>query len=160
MSRSWLAYGCVIVLLAVTGAAILAGLVLDRQSREVRALVRDYLGAVERQDLEAALGYLAPEARPRWHDFTANMLGNRFVLEGISVRAPSFLDRWLDGRPGLADQVTVFVHVNPETPDAWRAVTVLRVERRDGRWLLLEPPLRPASASLDSFTRGERGTPA
>ncbi|MBI4494812.1 MAG: hypothetical protein HY690_18710 [Chloroflexi bacterium] len=141
---SWLAYALVLAILATTASVVALGNAIDRQPRQVGALVRDELAAVERQDLAAALATLEPAQRERWRDFVANQLGNRYTVQAISVRSPSLLDRWLHGQPPQATSATLFLVVNPGTPETWSATTLVRLAWRDGQPFLTDPPLAPS----------------
>lgn len=138
--RSYLA---ALGLLAATAAAVAGGAFLERQQREVAPIVRDYFAALQRRDLETALSHLAPEQRARWREFVANQQGNVFRVQDVSVRAASLLERLAQGQSGTATSATIFVSINPGTEDAWRATTLVGLERRDERWYLREPPLLP-----------------
>lgn len=143
MNRSRLGYGLALALLVVIAAVVAVGGGLDPQARQVTTLVRDYLGAIERRDLEGAMGFVEPEQRARWRDFVANQLGDRHTVQGVSVKAPSLLDRWVGRQAATATSAFIFVEVNPRTPEGWRTTTLVRLTREDERWYFVEPPLWP-----------------
>jgi hypothetical protein len=135
-----------LALLAATAGAVIAGTVLDRQQREVAAVVRHHFTALEQGNLPAALEDLSEAQRDHWRDFLQTLLLNDFAVQDVSVRSPSLLDRWLRGEGLQARSATVFVHINPGTPEAWRATELVPLERRGDRWYLLEPPLKPVAS--------------
>lgn len=145
MNGSRLGYPLALFLLALVGLAVVAGSALDRQPREVAAALRAYFAALERQDMERAMGYMAPTVRAETRDFVANQRGNDFEVDAVSVQAPSLLER-LSGRPSTATSATVFVRINPGTPAGWSTISLVPLRRQDGAWYFERPPLEPAGS--------------
>ncbi|MGE5620216.1 MAG: hypothetical protein ACM3US_13295 [Sphingomonadaceae bacterium] len=135
----------VLTLGTVAAIVVVAGFWLDRQDRAMgpETPVVAYATAIGRKDLSGALDQVAAEVRGESRSFVENQLGNHYAILESAVRGDSLLDR-LAGRPsgGVRVAVTLEIQEWRKVP-AWRATEELPVERRDGRWYLLKPPLKP-----------------
>ncbi len=128
-------------LLAVT--VVLGGAWADRaaRARGPETSFAAYAVAIERGDLEAALGQLVPEARERSASWVEWQLGNRYrVLESV-VRTPSLLDRLAGTADDSTATVVVSMEIEGKGNPTWRAVEEVPARFEGGRWLLVRPPL-------------------
>ena len=132
-------YYIALTLLAATALVALAGPAWESRRRAPEAVVRAYLDAVERRDLDAALAQLAPEARQEQREQVALQLGNRYRVESLVLGAPSVADRLL-GRPGPAAWAVVAAEVTPAVGSRWRSSSTAELVELDGRWYLARPP--------------------
>lgn len=103
-----------------------------------------YFRAVEQRDLAGALGYLVPEQRIWWREFVENQLGNHYEIVSISVQSPSLLAQLSGHESGFPTEATLMIAINPGRSDGWRATTRVPLAQAEGRWLMPEPPLKPA----------------
>ncbi|MHB0869510.1 MAG: hypothetical protein ACYC5J_08650 [Chloroflexota bacterium] len=134
----------VLVLGAVAATAVVAGFWFDRQSGAAgpEDPVVAYVSAIGRHELSPALAQLAPEIQEKSTPFVEHQLGNRYTILESAVRGDSLMDR-LSGRPDGGTRVAVTMEILELGRATWRATEELPVERRDGRWYLLKPPLTP-----------------
>jgi hypothetical protein len=126
-------------LLAVAALVALLGPVWEAGQRGAEPVVRTYLAAVERGDLEGALETIAPEARAALRERVENQLGSRYRVEVLALASPSLLAR-ARGAPATTAEATVLAEVTPVSGEPWKSTTVVELLNRDGRWLLLGAP--------------------
>ncbi len=125
------------VLLIVIGSAA------DREGRSggPESAVVAYAAAIGREDLDGALAQLAPKLRDQSAAFVQNQLGNHYTFLGSAVQTDSLLDR-LFGRTTGQTRVLVTMEIQESGGAPWRSDLDLPVQLSDGRWYLLQTPLR------------------
>ena len=126
------------MLLALAALAAIVGPAWEARRRAPEAVVRAYLDAVERRDLDAALARLDPDAREAQRERVALQLGNRYRVESLVLGAPSVADRLL-GRAGPPAWAVVAAEVTPAGGGSWKSSSTADLVERDGRWYLARP---------------------
>jgi hypothetical protein len=130
-----LAFG--LLLLCAVVAAL--GPLVEARGRAPEQVVRAYLAAVERGELEAALQAVDPPVREAARERVANQLGARYRVHVLALASPSLIDR-ARGAPGGIGSATLLAEVTPAVGDRWKSTAVVDLVERDGGWYLAEPP--------------------
>jgi hypothetical protein len=126
------------VLLGLVALVAVLGPIWEGRRRGAEAPAREYLAAVERGDLEAALATLAPDARQVGRERVERQLGNGYRVEGLVLGAPSIADRLL-GRPRPPSWVHVAAEIRPAVGERWKSSSTAALIQQDGRWYLAAP---------------------
>ena len=132
-------YYIALLLLAASAVVAVAGPAWESRRRAPEAVVRAYLDAVERRDLDAALAQLAPDGRAAQRERVALQLGNRYRVESLVLGAPSVADRLL-GRSRPPAWAVVAAVITPPVGDRWTSSSTAELVDHDGRWYLARPP--------------------
>ncbi len=127
-----------LILLGLCAFVSTAGPIWESRQRAPEQIVRAYLAAVERDDLDRALDQLAPERRDDARQRVDNQLGNRYRVESLVLGAPSVADRLL-GRPRPSAWAVVAAEITPVVGDRWKSSSTADLVELDGRWYLARP---------------------
>ena len=132
----------VIFLAVLATAVVIVCAWFDRVGRSAgpELPVYAYAAAVEREDLDGALGQLVPELRDAAAPFVAWELGNRYTILESVVRTTSIIDRLF--HIDRQTRVVAIMEIESTGQQPWRATEELPVQQIDGRWYLLKVPLR------------------
>ena len=126
-------------LLVVCATVALVGPVWEARQRAPELAVREYLSAVEREDLDGALQAVVPEQRASVRERIENQLGNHYRVDVLALGRPSLLER-ARGVPDTSAWATILGEVTTVSGERWKSTSVVRLVEQDGRWYLLEPP--------------------
>ncbi|MCC7368520.1 MAG: hypothetical protein IT306_08860 [Chloroflexi bacterium] len=127
-----------LALLVIAGIVALAGPVLEARQRGPEGPARAYLAAVERGDVDGALGLIDPAAREALRERVTLQQRNRYAIGALVLGRPSVWDR-LTGRVLPAAWVTVTADVTTIAGDRWSSTSTAPVVERDGVWYLAGP---------------------
>jgi hypothetical protein len=135
------------MLLALTGLIALLGPILEGRERSAERAVRDYLEAVQRGDVNAALESLAPSARSDWRIFVEHQSGDHFRVLGLSVQRAAVMS----GPPhwGAPLSVNVTAEIFGKGGEHWRATSHVVGQPAGDRWYAQYPPFGPDEPWLE-----------
>ena len=134
MSSVRVSYLILAVLTVVSGI----GPVLETRQRAPEGIVRAYLLAVERGDLETALATIDPRERDAQRERVAWQIRNRYAIVTLVLGRPSVIER-LTGRDVGPAWVTVLADVTTIAGERWRSTSTAPLVERDGVWYLVRP---------------------
>ena len=134
----------VATLAAISFVVVLFGSASDRVGRSTgpELPLFEYADAIRNEDLDRALGQLAPEMRNPTASFVEWELGNRYNILASVVRADSIMDR-LMGRAQGQTKLVVVMEIESLGQAPWRATEELPVQQIGDRWYLSKAPLSP-----------------
>src|SRR4051794_11325704 len=100
-----------ICLLAIGFLLVVVGTLDDRSTPGVQMLAARYFDAVGRKDLPNALSTLAPSQRERWARWVDYQTGNRYLVEGLALRAQPLLDSLWSGPTAGPTEATITARI-------------------------------------------------
>jgi hypothetical protein len=119
---------------------ILSGIgpVVETRQHAPEGIAREYLQAVERGDLDAALATIDPREREAQRERVALQVRNRYAIVTLVLGRPSLLDR-VTGHDVAPAWVTVLADVTTVAGERWRSTSTAPLVERDGVWYLTRP---------------------
>jgi hypothetical protein len=131
----------VLTLLALTGLVAFLGPIVEGRERSAERAVRDYLDAVQRGDVTAALEMLEPSVRSDWQIFVEHQAGDRFRVVGLSVQRVALISgpsHW-----GIPCSVTVTADIAGKGGEHWSASSHIVGRPAGDHWYAGRPPFGP-----------------